>query len=428
MTHTHHNQQIFSGIRILDFTQVIAGSYGTTIMGDMGAEVVKVESPGGDALRFAGPMYKGESGFFLLNNRNKKSICVDLKNKEGLDIIKELIPHFDCIAENFKPGVMDKLGLGYEEVKKIKETIIYLSVSGYGSNNRYSDRPAYDNMIQCETGLTALNGLPANNMPLRSPLSISDYTAGIYAAFGLASAIYHRKNTGQGQHIDIAMYDALISIMDNSFLIYNFNKAEYQQGKSLYDLGLENTGNRHPGAAPHGYYRTRDGHVAHMSLTNQMWHKLLEIIGQKQLIGHPEYEKLDHRKAKWKEIDQLIEAWTTQHTTEEVIKIFTDHRLPCGKARSIAEVFDDPQSTERGIFKEVEHPTAGRITITNIPVKYSETPAQINKPSPRLGEHNHEILMHDLGYSKEKVDALLDKKILYSCFDNGQGRVATRGQ
>ena len=181
--------QIFEGIRILDFCQVIAGSYTTTILGDLGAEVIKVEQPvSGDALRKVGPMINNRSGFFILTNRNKKSISIDLKKPEGLDLIKSMVPHFDVITENFKPGVMRELGLEYEDVKKLKKDIIYLSVSGYGHNNKYSKRPAYDIIIQAETGLASLNGFAEHGIPLRSPLSVSDYTAGTYGALAVSSA------------------------------------------------------------------------------------------------------------------------------------------------------------------------------------------------------------------------------------------------
>lgn len=411
--------QIFAGIRILDFSQVIAGSYGTTIMGDMGAEVIKVEPPvHGDTLRFAGPMHKGESGFFLLNNRNKKSISVDLKAPEGVALILELVPHCDIVTQNFKPGVMDKMGLGYEDLRKIKPDIIYVSVSGYGLGNRYSHRPAYDNIIQGETGLAAQNGPPDSGAPLRSPLSISDYAAGTYSAFAMAAAILHRKNTGKGQHIDIAMYDALISIMDNSFLICDLKGDEIRKGKdgreaALRRLGLMNSGNRHAGAAPHGFYRTKDGHVAHMSLTNEMWHKLLRIIGREELIGDPTYEQLDGRKALWREIDRMVEAWSTKHTTEEVLNTLNEHRLPCGRVRTVDEAYEDPYSKERGIFAEVEHTKAGKMRITNVPIKFSETPATIKRSSPLLGEHNDDVFMGILGYSRDRVDDLIKRKTLY---------------
>lgn len=411
--------QVFQGIRILDFTQVIAGSYATTIMGDMGAEVIKVEPPvRGDTLRFAGPMYKGESGFFLLNNRNKKSISVDLKTAEGIELIRKLIPHCDVVTQNFKPGIMEGLGLGYEDVRKIKDDIIYVSVSGYGYNNRYSSRPAYDNIIQCETGLAAQNGQPESGVPLRSPLSISDYAAGMYSAFAMASAIFHRQNTGKGQNVDIAMYDALISIMDNSFLICDLKRDEIQNSgdgreAALKRLGLKGSGNRHAGAAPHGFYRTKDGYVAHMSLTNEMWHKLLTIIGREDLIGDPTYEQLDSRKALWREIDAMVEEWSTTHTTEEVVATFNHHRLPCGKVRTVDEAYDDPHSRERGIFAEVEHTKAGKMRITNIPIKFSETPTAIRRSSPLLGEHNDDVFMNLLGYTRKQVDDLLERKVLY---------------
>ncbi|MFH0865698.1 MAG: CoA transferase [Bacteroidota bacterium] len=408
---TNNFSQIFSGIRILDFCQVIAGSYATTIMGDLGAEVVKVEQPeNGDALRQVGPVVNGQSCFFILINRNKKSISVDLKKQEGIELIKKLIPHFDVITENFKPGVMDALGLGYEEVKKIKNNIIYSSVSGYGHNNRYSSRPAYDIIVQAESGLSSMNGFCE---PLRSPLSIADYTSGTYSALSIASALYHLKNTGSGQYIDIAMYDSLISLMDNTFLICGVNQDKIRNGADLTELGLKSLGNHHPGTSPHGLYRTKDGYIAHMCLSNVMWHKLLKIIGKEELVNEPKYKELDSRKKYWKEIDYFVEEWTCGHTTDEVIKIFNGNKLPCGKVRSVDEVFNDPHNDDRGVFHEIDDPKTGKLKITNTPIKFSGTPAQIRFTAPSLGEHSYEVCMNILEYTKEQVDELIEMNVLY---------------
>ncbi len=406
--------QIFEGIRILDFCQVIAGSYTTTILGDLGAEIIKVEQPGsGDSLRNVGPMIKNTSAFFILTNRNKKSISIDLKKTEGIDLVKSMIPYIDVITENFKPGVMSELGLGYEDVKKLKEDIIYLSVSGYGHNNKYSKRPAYDNIIQAETGLASLNGFPEHGIPLRSPLSVSDYTAGTYGALAISSALYHLKNTGKGQYIDIAMYDALISIMDNTFLICDSKKEEISSGVKLEELGLKSTGNRHPDSSPHGFYRTKDGYIAHTSLTNNMWNKVLRIIGKEELLEKKEYQTLNSRKIHWKEINKIMEEWTQLHSTDEVISVFNENRLPCGKIRSIDEVYNDDHNNERGVFAEIEQPHAGKLKITNIPIKFSETPAKINNPSPSLGENTYDIFRDILNLSKEKVDELIEKNVIF---------------
>ncbi|MBT3236454.1 MAG: CoA transferase [Bdellovibrionales bacterium] len=414
------NPEVFSGIRVLDFTQVIAGSYATTILGDMGAEIIKVEPPvHGDTLRFAGPMFKGESGFFLLNNRNKKSISVNLKSDKGVALIKELIPHCDIVTQNFKPGVMEKLGLSYQEVKKIKQDIIYVSVSGYGQNNKNSHRPAYDNIIQCETGLASLNGHPGSG-PLRNPLSISDYTAGMYSAFSMAAALIHRQKSGEGQFVDVAMFDTLVSIMDNSFLMCDFFAQELNgisdkesKEQRMIEMGLLHSGNRHPGAAPHGFYKTKDGSIAHMSLTGGMWNKLLTIIGRPELVDDPKYQQLDDRKRLWREIDQMVEEWTIKRTTSEVMEIFEANKLPVGEAKRVDQVFNSEHVKEREIFHTVEHPTAGAISVTNIPIKFSKTPTKIKNPSPLLGEHNLSVLSELLGHDQEMVESLLDKKVLY---------------
>lgn len=406
--------QIFDGIRILDFTQVIAGAYSTTVMGDMGAEVVKVEPPVvGDNLRMGGPMVNGESRYFVLNNRNKKSISIDLKTPEGIEIVKSLIPHFDIITENFKPGIMNRLGLGYEDARKIKEDIIYVSVSGFGQKNSYSDKLAYDNIIQAESGLGSLNGREDDGRPLRVPCSISDYTAALYSAFAMASAIHYREKTGKGQYIDIAMYDALVSIMDNSFIIYQTKKDSIHDEKDMIKYGLKSNGNRHSGAPVHGFYRTKDGAVAHMLLTNQVWHRLLKLVGREDLIGDPRYEEPDTRKARYKETEEIIEAWTTRHTTAEVLEKFKAFRLAAAPVRTLDQAYENPHNVERGVFHEIEHPVGGKFNITNIPIKFSETPTQIKTPSPLLGQHNEQILHDLLGYDEEQIVEFKSKGILY---------------
>lgn len=412
MEQTGNTKQIFSGIRVLDFCQVIAGSYATTILADLGAEVVKVEQPEtGDVLRSIGPMINGQSGFFILTNRNKKSISIDLKKPEGIKLIKELILHFDVITENFKPGVMAELGLGYDDIKKIKNNIIYASVSGYGHNNKYSSKPAYDNIVQAESGLSSLNG---TGEPLRSPLSVADYTSGTYCALAISAALYHLKNTGYGQFVDVAMYDSLISLMDNTFVICDVNQDKIKNGADLTELGLKSTGNRHPDTSPHGLYKTKDGYIAHTSLSNVMWNKLLKIIGKEELITNPKFAEISNRKKHWKEVDALFEEWTMQHTTDEVLRIFSENRLPCGKVRSVDEVFNDPHNDERGVFHQIDDPVFGKLKITNTPIKFSETPAQIFSTAPFLGEHNNDILMNILGYTKKQIDDLIDSNVLSS--------------
>lgn len=404
-------QQIFKGITILDFCQVIAGSYATTLLADLGAEVIKIEPPKiGDTLRNAGPKINGVSAFFIQVNRNKKSVCIDLKSPKGLEIIKQLIPYVDVIAENFKPGVMDKLGLGYEDVKKIKENIIYLSISGYGHNNNNSQKPAYDIMIQAESGLTSLNGFPEINTPLRSPLSVVDYTTATNASFAISSALYHLKNSGEGQFIDIAMYDSILSIMDNSFLIYE--SVKNKPNLDLIKEGIKSTGNHHPGTSPHGCYKTTDGHIAHTSLTNDMWNKVLKIIDREDLLKNEDFNSPEKRKHNWKEVDLIMEEWTSKQSTTDVLKAFNAEKLPCGKVRDIDEVFNDSHNNEREVFKEINHHIAGKMKITNTPIKFSKTPGQISSNAPELGEHTREVICKYLNFTDYEINQLFSDKIL----------------
>jgi crotonobetainyl-CoA:carnitine CoA-transferase CaiB-like acyl-CoA transferase len=410
-------RSMFQGVRVLDLSRVIAGPYCTALLADLGADVVKVESVDhGDPMRASGPTSRGESCFFVVHNRSKRSLALDLKHPEGLRVMRELCPHFDVVVENFRPGVMRALGLDYEAVRALRRDVVYLSISGYGQGNARSGLPAYDNIIQCEAGLAWLNGPPGSGAPQRSPLSISDYAAALYGAFAVSSALFHRGRTGEGQYIDVAMFDTLVSVMDAAFLIADMHRGEIDSATdhtaSLEALGLMSLGNRHPGASPHGFFRTTDGHVAHMSLTDAMWRDLLGVLGRDDLVGDARYATLEARKSRWREVDAVIEAWTSTRSTDEVIGVLQARGLPCGRARTVDQVAADPHMAERGVFTPVDHPVAGRVQVPSVPIKFSGAPAAITRPSPLLGEDSSDVLKEILGYSDDDVQRLAAKGVL----------------
>lgn len=386
---------IFGNLRILDFTQAVSGPFCTSLFSDLGADVVKVESPGhGDMLRLTAPKRNGVSSFFVALNRNKRSLELDLKTAEGRETIRRLLPHFDVIVENFRPGVMASLELDYESVKCIAPRIIYASISGYGQNNSSSRRAAYDLIMQCETGLVSTNGFPDSGTPARVPLSVSDYVAGLYCAFGIAGALVHRMKTGEGQCIDVAMYDSLISIMDNTFML-----------RQMEGTVLSHMGNRHPATSPHGIYRTADGFVSHISLTQKMWETLLNIMGRPELGADPRFATINARILHWREVDQLIEDWTSSRPSAEVVETFNRHGLPCGLCRTIETAMENPHNTERGVFTKVDDPLAGEVLVPSLPIRFSRTPAETPRPSPRLGEHTEDVLVtlaHPWGLERKK--------------------------
>jgi len=388
------------GIRILDFTNVLAGPYCSMILANMGAEVIKVEKPGtGDDSRAFGPHINGESVYFLSINRGKKSIVCNTKADAGREMFKKLVEKVDVLVENLKPGAMDRMGLGYETLKKINPRLVYVAVSGFGHSGPYSPRPAYDMIVQAMGGIISITGTP-DGPPVRVGTSIGDIVAGMYGAFGAVSALYQRRDTGLGQKVDIAMLDCQAAILENALAKYSTT------GKVPGPLGM-----RHAAIAPFEAFKTKDNYIIIACGNDNLFTRMCAAIGVPELLEDQRFRTNASRTENVLELAALIGEKISQKTTGEWMDILVKQGIPCGPINTIDKLFEDPQIQARNMLVEVDQPRIGRITVAGNPVKLStvqptdELPAG---PAPAVGEHTHEILVDLLGYSEEEAQKYMN--------------------
>ena len=382
-------EKALQGIKVLDFTRVLAGPFCTMMLADMGADVVKIERPGvGDDSRAFGPFVENESAYFMCLNRNKKSIALDLKDEKDMEICKKLISKADVLVENFRPGTMEKLGLGYEKLKQSHPKIIYAAVSGFGHTGPYSKRPAYDSIIQAMSGLMSITGQP-EGYPTRVGASIADIIAGMYTAFGILVALYYRQVTGIGQKVDVAMLDAVFSVLENAVTRY-FVTGEIP----------ERIGNRHPSIAPFTLYKTKDSFIMIAVGNDRLWETFCGVIGRTDLLSDSRFTTNMDRSNHWKQLDDVLEDIIKAKTTEEWMKILEEAGIPSAPINTIDKVVKDPQLISREMIVKTMHTAVGEFLVPGIPVKLSKTPGRIEKAAPMLDEHREEILSTWLGYSQ----------------------------
>ncbi|MBS4189723.1 CoA transferase [Bacillus sp. FJAT-49705] len=374
-------KQPLEKIKVLDFTRVLAGPYCTMLLADMGAEVIKIEKPGtGDDTRGFGPFLNNESGYFTFLNRGKKSIELDLKNPEAIAIIKELVKEADVVIENFRPGVMKKLGLDYESLQLINERIVYASISGFGQYGPYSQRPAYDLVAQAMGGLASITG-HAEHPPTRAGSSLGDMSAALYAAYGVMVALFHREQTGEGQYIDIAMVDSIFSLLESNVMRYTVDK-----------IVPERIGSRHPISSPFDIYKANDGYIVIAVANDSLFNKLCRIMGDPGLKEDVRFSTDRARTEHENELKAIIENWLQAYTVEEAVEKINEGGVPSSPILTIDEICEDEHTRVREMLIEMEHPVAGKMKILGNPVKLSKTPVVIKNPSPLLGEHTREII------------------------------------
>ena len=393
---------VLEDIKILDFTRVIAGTYCTMYMADLGAEVIKVELPGfGEVMRVQPPVKNGESGFFVTLNRGKKSIALNLKEQKAKDIIYKMVEKVDVVVENFKPGVMKKLGFDYETLNKINPKLVYGSISGYGQTGPLSDLPSYDLCIQAMCGLMSMNGYP-DKPPLRIGNSITDYMSGVLMVVAILGALRHQdKHNSGGQYIDLSMYDAGMTMLENSIPRYDITG---EIGGLI--------GSHHPSASPHNVYKTADGFVTIIIIEDNSWKKLARIIGRPELADDPEYSTIVQRLSRVPKVDEIVETWSSIKTSAEIMAIFKEEGLACGTVQDVEVVSKHEHSNAREMLVEVNQPKMGPVKIPGCPIHYSKTPVSQLKPAPLVGEHNKEILCDFLGLSEEEYQKYVDEGIV----------------
>ncbi len=388
-----------SHVKILDLTRFLAGPYCTVLLADMGAEVIKIETPGGgDDARNQGTVIKGESWYFVGMNRNKKGMTLDLKTKEGKEIFLRLVERSDVVVENFRPGVMRNFGLDYEALKKVNPGIIYCGISGFGKDGPYHLRPAFDFIAQGVSGFMSVTGFP-DREPVRTGIPISDSVAGIYGAYGILVALMARQRTGKGQEIQTSLVDGMISVL--SF-----------QADRYFGTGkvAERAGNDHPVSCPYGTFKALDGYINIAPAGQPMWERLARALGLKDLIADPRFQTNDLRRQNRKELNEIVNGMTSKRKMAEWIEYLNKQGVPCGPIYNLAQTFEDPQVKHQEMVVEVEQPT-GKVKALGFPVKFSDTPAGIRRPAPQLGQHNEEILA-ELGYSREKIKELKAKGVI----------------
>lgn len=392
------------GLKVLELGTLIAGPFATRILAEFGAEVIKVEHPnGGDPLRRWRKMYKDTSLWWYVQARNKKSITLDLKSEEGKEIIKDLVKHCDIVVENFRPGSLEKWGIGYEELKKVNPRLIMARVSGYGQTGPYRDKPGFGSIGEAMGGLRYLTGYP-DRPPTRVGISIGDSVAALYAVIGVLMAVYHRdvKKTGEGQYIDVALYEAIYSLMESLVPEYDF-----------YGYIRERSGSSLEGIAPSNTYRCKDGkYVLIGGNGDSIFKRLMEKIGRPDIGEDPAYATNDKRAEKAEFLDSIIEEWTMQHTLEEVMQAMEEAEVPVGYIYNVEDMVKDPHFKARGLFEEVNIDGLGSLKIPAVIPKFSETPGGTEWVGPKLGEHNEEVYRELLGYSAEKLEQLKQNKII----------------
>ncbi|HHV78265.1 MAG TPA: CoA transferase [Firmicutes bacterium] len=400
---------ILEGVRVIGFEQQVAAPYCTMMLADAGAEVIKVERPGiGDPAREMAPILKGAdgnrtSGYFLRFNRNKKSVTVDIQKEEGKALFKDMVAKADILVENFRPGVMEENGLGYDVLKGINPGLIYVAISGFGRLPKYrgvySDRPAYDIVAQAMGGLMHLAG-EKDGPPTWLGTAVGDIVTGMIAAYACLLGLIKKARTGKGEFIDIAMYDCMVALGERAISIYSLTGQILSRGRETL-------------IAPWGPFKAKDGWIALMVPTESMWARFCKAIGREDLLQNPELSSGPGR-AKHKDdiLLPVINEWLKDKTREEAVSILLEKGLPAGPVQNAEDIFNCPHIKARELMVEVPDPVIGSAKLVGSPVKFSEVELDAPSAAPRLGEHTEEVLKEVLGYDADRIRSLKDAKVI----------------
>lgn len=389
-------------IKVVDLTRTLAGPFCTMLMGDMGAEVIKVEEPtGGDETRKWTPFVNGESTQFLTFNRNKRSLSVNLKEPEGLKIVQDLAADADVMIESFRAGTLDRIGLGYEAIKKINPGVVYCSISGYGRTGPMADMPGYDLLIQAYSGLMSLTGDPEGS-PLRIGFSLVDLFTGMMAYGTILTALRQRDQTGKGQWVESALLDGQVAALS-------------YHATGFMGTGVEpkRMGSGHPSLVPYQAFSASDGQFIIGCANQGLWERMCRAIGQDSMLEDPRYttntDRVEHRAECVGELGELFATNTTSHWVDLIVEA----GVPCGPINTVSDVVSNPQVLARNMIAEVDHPNIPNLKFPNSPLKLTDSPATIRRVPPILGQHNEEILAES-GYSAEKIADLKERGVLGS--------------
>jgi len=391
-------EQALSDVTVLDLGQVIAMPFCTMLLADLGARVIKVESRERGRERVSLGVKRRRGGVeervpaAQYRERNKLAVTLELKTPAGVELFKELVRHADVVTENFSVGTLERLGLGYEDLRRVKPEIIYASITAFGQHGPYAAQRGYDILAQAISGYMSITGFP-EQPPTRSGQSISDYYAGMLCAFSIVSALHYRQRTGKGQRIDLALLDSLLVALDNL-------GERYTVGGEL----LTRAGNVSFGGSSSGVYPTTDGHVAIAAgASDAVWRRFCEIIGRSDLSRDPGFSTAAARRDRRDQIAAIIQGWTSARPKAEVVRTLATAGVPAAPVNNVAEMVADPQVQAREMFVELDHPTYGPLKTTGTPLKLSETPGRVRWLAPLPGEHNEQIYMGLLGHSHDDL-------------------------
>src|SRR5499425_2478947 len=391
-----------AGLRVVDLTRVLSGPYCTMLLGDLGAEVIKVEQPGkGDDTRAFAPPFQGDqAAYFLSINRNKKSITLDMKSEQGKEILWRLLDLSDVLVENFRPGAMERLGFGYEAVTNRRPAIIYCSISGFGDSGPQKDRPGYDVIVQGEAGVMDLTG-PQDGAPYKVGTAIGDLVSGLTAAQGILAALYAAKATGKGQHVSISMYEVVAALLTFNASIY------FATGQSP-----RRRGNEHPTIVPYETFEAADGWINLGVANDDLWQRFCAAADRPELKGDPRFAKAADRVRHREVLVPMVKAIVKERTREEWLRLLDRAGVPSGAIRTVGEVCDGEVLGARGMVAHMPHASAGLVKGIKSAMHLSETALETYLAPPKLGEHTHAVLTGLLGYSAGDVDRLISDKVI----------------
>ena len=390
------------GIRVLEMAQIMAGPTCGLLLADLGAEVIKIEkTPAGDDTRnFLPPEINGEAAAFMMMNRNKKGIALNLKDKDGIKIFKEMVKNSDVVLENFRKGTLEKLGIGYDVMSKINPKIILCEISGYGRTGPYADKGGFDLVAQGMSGLMSITGESKDKPPMKVGAPITDITAGLLASSGILAALIHREKTGEGQKVDTSLFEAGI------VHTYWQSAIAGATGQSPGPLG-----SAHPLTAPYQAFKTKDKWITVGASNQNTWLMLLKAINRQDLQENEMFSSNLSRKKNTTQLVDILNTELLKKTSDEWLKIFDDNGLPCGPINSITEMFEDPQTIAREMIIEVENKKAGKSKAIGMPIKFSKSKTEKSKGAPNLGEHTREIML-SFGYKHEEIEDFYNRKVI----------------
>ena len=390
------------GIRVLEMSQIMAGPTCGLLLADLGAEVIKIEkTPAGDDTRnFLPPEINGEAAAFMMMNRNKKGIALNLKDKDGIKIFKEMVKNSDVVLENFRKGTLEKLGIGYDIMSEINPKIILCEISGYGRTGPYADKGGFDLVAQGMSGLMSITGESKDKPPMKVGAPITDITAGLLASSGILAALVHREKTGEGQKVDTSLFEAGI------VHTYWQSAIAGATGQSPGPLG-----SAHPLTAPYQAFKTKDKWITVGASNQNTWLMLLKAINRQDLQENEMFSSNLSRKKNTSQLVDILNTELLKKTSDEWLKIFDDNGLPCGPINSITEMFEDPQTIYREMIIEVENKKAGKSKAIGMPIKFSKSKTEKSKGAPNLGEHTREIML-SFGYKHEEIEDFYNRKVI----------------